>query len=60
MRPGIELFLRRATPKLSLPQQRFTSEFGKGSVWFHRAIDTRKDCWVQDPEDCKQRESAIN
>ncbi len=42
MKPGIELFLRRATPKLSLPQQRFTSEFGKGSVWFHRAIDTRK------------------
>ena len=42
MNPGIELFLRRATPKLSWPQQRFTSEFGKGSVWFHRAIDTRK------------------
>jgi hypothetical protein len=52
MFPGIELFLRRATPKLSWPQQRFTSEFGKGSVWFHRAIDTRKYCWVRDPEDC--------
>ncbi len=42
-KPGIELFLRRATPKLSSPQQRFTSEFGKVSVWFHRAIDTRKN-----------------
>ncbi len=44
-RPGIELFSRGATPKLSSPQQRFTSEFGKGSVWFHRAIDTRKAWW---------------
>ena len=42
IKPGIELFSRGATPKLSSPQQRFTSEFGKGSVWFHRAIDTRK------------------
>ena len=46
-KPGIELFWHGATPILSSPQQRFTSEFGKGSVWFHRTIDTRKTCRFQ-------------
>ncbi|QEI43964.1 hypothetical protein BMF77_04592 [Dolichospermum sp. UHCC 0315A] len=50
IKPGIELFLRRATPQLSSPQQRFTSEFGKGSVWFHRAIDTRKQLKIKNSE----------
>jgi hypothetical protein len=42
---GDELFLRGATPQLSWPQQRLTTEFGKGSEWFHYAIDT-KQVWV--------------
>jgi hypothetical protein len=41
-KPGTELFSRGATPRLSSPQQRFTTEFGKESEWFHRAIGTRK------------------
>lgn len=40
--PGTVLFSRGATPKVSSPQQRFTSEFGMESVWFHRAKGTRK------------------
>ena len=41
-RPGTELLFRGATPKVSSPQQRFTSEFGMESEWFHSAISTRK------------------
>ncbi len=42
IKPGTELFSRGATPKVSSPQQRFTSKFGMGSEWFHRAKSTRK------------------
>ena len=41
--PGTELLLQAATRQLSSPQQRFTTEFGMGSEWFHRAIGTRKN-----------------
>ena len=40
--PGTELFSRGATPKVSSPQQRFTTEFGMESEWSHRANSTRK------------------
>jgi hypothetical protein len=41
--PGTELFSQAVTHQVSSPQQRFTSEFGMGSVWFHRAKSTRKN-----------------
>ena len=41
--PGTELLSQAATRQLSSPQQRFTTEFGMGSEWFHRAIGTRKN-----------------
>ena len=40
--PGTELFSQAATHQVSSPLQRFTSEFGMESVWFHRAKSTRK------------------
>jgi hypothetical protein len=59
-RPGIELFSRGATPKLSSPQQRFTSEFGKGSVWFHRAIDTKKNLRAWQGVWCRGKEEFLS
>ncbi len=53
IRPGTELFSRRATPKVSSPQQRFTTEFGMESEWFHCATSTRKAIGlIHNPEDC--------
>ena len=51
-KPGTELLSRGATPKVSSPQQCFTSEFGMGSVWCHCAIRTRKTVECKEhPED---------
>ena len=47
--PGTELFSRGATPRVSSPLQRFTTEFGMESEWFHRASSTRKGCEITEP-----------
>ncbi len=52
-KPGTELLSRGATPKVSSPLQRFTSEFGMESAWFHCANRTRKTVGAATPEDCK-------
>jgi hypothetical protein len=44
-KPGTELLSQGATPQVSSPQKRFTSEFGMGSVWVHFALSTRKAGW---------------
>ena len=41
--PGTELFCRGATPRVSSPQKRFTTEFGMGSEWDRNAKSTRKE-----------------
>ena len=54
--PGTVLFSRGATPKVSSPLRRFTTEFGMESEWGHRAQSTRKAVGTKTLKTAQQRD----
>ena len=54
----MELLSRRATPKVSSPQKRFTAEFGMESEWYRIAKHTKK-WFYQNPQDHIEKRKEI-